>query len=560
MSEKDISENNNLQILDCTIRDGGYLNNWNFDKKMVTEIIKALSQTGIDIIEIGFKTSEKYYDKDNYGPWRFCEEKDLQDVIKFIDKNNIKIGAMVDFGKISLQEISDKEDSYIDIIRVAAHKNRLDDALGLIKNIKLKGYATSLQMMGFSTFSKKERESVIKLIQNNKPDYAYIADSYGSILPYQINELFEPLLQIPDVKIGFHPHNNLQMGFANAIEAIRCGVDIIDGSMYGMGRGAGNLPIEIVLSYLQQKNKNKYNVMPVLHCIDKYFVDFKRNIGWGYTLPYMLSGLFNNHPYYAKKLIDWREYTIDDVWEVLEQIREKKPIGFSESLLKSTVNNVFKKEIKGKPLYLDRHIDRNFLVLANGPSLINKREIIKEFIEKYQPIILGANFLNNLYNPDYHAFTNKRRFIDYVSTVDKNSSLILDSSFKEDFIRSYTDRNYEIIYHNINPNEKFNISNGIITTSFYTVSALLIPVAYVMGAKNIFVAGMDGYNKLDNNIHFYRETDEAFLESIELEKQSRNEELLNDIQTFFINNNINPFKIITPTSYDVFYQDIKILL
>jgi len=320
MDIDDLELLNNVKILDCTIRDGGYLNNWNFEKNIVREIYRASSDSSVDFFEIGFKSSEKFFKREEFGMWRFSDESDIRDVTK--DISGAKIGLMIDYGKINENEIIEKEHSIVSMIRVAAHKNQIAEALNMIEHIKDKGYKTSIQMMGYSAFTDKEQEIVVKYLEDSNVDYAYIADSYGSILPYQIQGLFEPLMEIPGIKIGFHPHNSMQMAFANSLEAIKAGVNIIDGSIYGMGRGSGNLPLEIMISYLQLCGIKKYNVIPILHCIDKYFLDYQKKLHWGYQLHYLLSGLFGCHPYYSKTLVDRREYTIEDIWKALDEVFE----------------------------------------------------------------------------------------------------------------------------------------------------------------------------------------------------------------------------------------------
>lgn len=327
----------NVKILDCTIRDGGYLNKWNFDKNDVREIYKSLSESGVDIVELGFKTPENKLNKKEYGIWRFCNEEDMMYVKKNI--NGAKVGVMIDFGKHDINSIPDKSDSVVDIIRVATHKDKLSKALKLVEQLKSKGYITSIQMMGFSTFTKEEQINMIDMLEHTNVDYVYIADSYGSILPYQIKNLFEPLLEIPDIKVGFHPHNSLEMAFANTLNAMECGVHIIDGSIYGMGRGAGNLPIESLIAYLQLKGNKKYDVVPILNMIDKYFINFKKYMGWGYQLQYMLSGMFNCHPYYTKKLIEKEKYSIRSIWNALQSIQSLNPIGFKEEILDKILDN-----------------------------------------------------------------------------------------------------------------------------------------------------------------------------------------------------------------------------
>jgi len=560
-----------MKILDCTIRDGGYLNNWKFKDKLVREVYRSVSKSGVDIIELGFKSNKESFKNIEFGPWRYTEESKLREVIKGIQ--GIMISAMVNYNQFDIKILDNKEDSLIDLIRVAVHKNQVKEALELTEAISSKGYKTAVQLMGYSTYSKEEQEKVIDLLEKCKVNYAYIADSYGSILPFQISQLCKPFLELTSLKLGFHPHNNLQMGLANALEAINCGVHIIDGTIYGMGRGAGNLPIESLISYLQIQGSEKYNVIPILHLIDKYFVDLYEKYRWGHQLPYMLSGLFDCHPNYPKKLVELHEYTIEDIWKALETIKGSNPIGFNEELLEKlikygligndeiSIGNKSELEVLHvdcKPDYVNRHKDCDFLILANGPNLKKYKKEIDIFIEKYKPIILGANFINGLFIPDYHAFNNKRRFQNYISTASKRSKLLLSNHFSEDLIKKYTERDYEKLCFS-NTLTDFDIKDGAILSSCKTISVLLLGVAIVMGAKRIFSVGLDGYiNKESlNKVHFYNEKDDPEDANIFIQKHKWMKHFLEQINNYLIRRNKEGIHILTPTGFRNFYKSIK---
>ena len=513
---------NDLEILDCTIRDGGYINDWNFEKKLVREVYRALSKAGVDYVEIGFRGSQKYFDKEKYGLWRFSEEADIRDISENI--SGAKLALMADYGKIEVDDFIRADESIVDLVRVATHKNDLKNAVSLLEKIRDKGYGISLNAMGYTNFSDTERAEFLNMVRGAELDYIYIADSYGSLFPDQIKPMMEPLLGLPNTKIGFHPHNSLQMAFANTLEAIRCGVQIVDSTIYGMGRAAGNLPTEIIVSFLERESGDKYNSIPLLNIIDRYFVSMQKESPWGYQLPYMLSGMFQCHPNYAKCLIDHREYTIEDIWKALAFIKDQNPIGFSSSLLHDLINmghlgglekfntnnapSGRKKADPGsmRPPYINRYKDRDFLVLANGPTLKEYKSKIDEFILKYDPVILGANYLGNLFTPHYHAFNNKRRFVEYIDTVQAESKLLLGQHLPKAMIREYTERDYEKIYY-IDEYSDFRINNGVISTNCRTISTLLLGIAITMGAKRVFTAGMDGYTGI-NDFHFYNEKDE----------------------------------------------------
>ena len=574
-------ENEKVKMLDCTIRDGGYLNNWRFDLKLVRELYRAHSRSGVDFVEIGFRSTDKYFDPKRYGPWRFTPEALLSEVVAGI--SGPAVSLMVDFGKVDIEDIPDRKNSIASMYRVAVHKDKAHQAIGFCNAIADKGYIASIQLMGIANYTEDDFSQILGALRNSKIDYVYFADSYGSLLPSDIKSIIERLT-ITGKKIGFHAHNNLQLGFANTLEAINCGINIVDGTVYGMGRGAGNLPIEILLSYLEKTSaKNIYNTLPVLDIIDRYMLDLHKDLKWGYDLSYMLSGMFEVHPYYSKIMVDYREYSVEDILRTLETVKEMKPIGFKKPILDSIIRCGFvgipisqkdsKSDFDSVPVqdlsefeqvpYLDRHSGRDFLVLANGPTLKEKKEQIDKFIKKYNPVVIGANYLGELFVPHYHAFGNKKRFIDYVDTVDAGSDILISSIFSDEFVKKYTDRKYEFIQHLPQLSTDFDLINGVIMTNCRTISILSVAVSIAMGAERIFIAGMDGYKQVDSymkrSVHFYKEPDEPEAFEMLMEKHNWNERLLKQIDNYLISNNKDGLCILTPTSHKAFHKSIEII-
>ncbi|MCX5811476.1 MAG: aldolase catalytic domain-containing protein [Proteobacteria bacterium] len=564
-----------FDILDCTIRDGGYLNNWRFDAKMVREVYRALSKAGVDIVEIGFRGTDKYFNRNEFGPWRFTDIKDLKEVVGGI--KGARLAIMGDYGKLDVEDFTDDYREYVDFIRIAVHKDGTPGAIRQLEEIKKKGFEVSLNAMGITGYTGEETQELVKMLADSDIDYIYIADSYGSILPDQMRQLVEPFLGLKHIKIGFHPHNSLQMAFANTLEAIKCGVDIIDGTIYGMGRGAGNLPTEVILSYLQLSTTDKYNVIPILHCIDRFFTNIQTDEPWGYQLPYMLSGIFQCHPYYPKTLVDYREFSMEDIWKALEVLRKINPVGFSKDILDDIIKSgmiggLRKGKIgEGKSVdankqrertievpYKDLYKGRDFLLLANGPTLKEYGTKIDEFIKKYNPVILGANYLSGLFKPHYHSFNNKKRFVDYIDTVDNNAVLLLGENFPDDMIREYTSRSYETLYFNDELND-FDIIDGVIQSNCRTIAVLLMGVAIVMGANRIFAVGMDGYagSELKEGFHFYDEKVEPEEKDLVIERHRYNQHFIEQIDEYLNSIGKEGIHILTPTSYKAFYKGIE---
>jgi len=574
-----MTQKQKVKILDCTIRDGGYLNNWHFDLKLVRELYRAHSRSGIDFVEIGFRSTEKYFDPNQYGSWKFTPEPLVSEVVKGISAGPA-ISLMIDFGKADIEDIPDRKNSIVSVYRVAVHKDKVLAAVEFCNDIADKGYIACIQLMGIVNYTEDDFNRVLKSLKDSKINYVYFADSYGSLLSSDIKAIVDRLA-ITGKKIGFHAHNNLQLAFANTLEAIKCGVDIVDGTVYGMGRGAGNLPIEILLSYIEKTSvKSIYNTLPVLDIIDRYMLDLHQDLKWGYDLSYMLSGMYEVHPYYAKTMVDYREYSIEEILRTLETVKKMKPVGFKKPILDSIIQSGFVgipisqkddnsdaasipvKDLSefGQVPYLDRHSGRDFLVLANGPTLKEEKDQVEKFIKKFDPIVIGANYLGELFVPHYHAFGNKKRFIDYIDTVDTRSNILISNIFSAEFIAKYTDREYGFIQHLPQLSSDFGISRGVIMTNCRTISILSAAVAIAMGAERIFIAGMDGYKQVDSfmkkSVHFYKESDEPGDFEILMEKHRWNERLLRQIDNYLISNNKDGLCILTPTSHKAFYKSI----
>lgn len=562
-----------VEILDCTIRDGGYVNNWNFDKKIVREIYRTISRTGVDIIELGFRNNEK---KETGGPWLNVSEDLLNETISGI--SGIPVALMIDYNKADARSIPSAGKSLVKMYRVACNKDKTLEAINFCEDIKEKGYIVSIQLMGIINSSEASLDALLKPLSRSSLDYIYFADSYGSLFPQTIAR-YVNILKGTGKKIGFHAHNSLQLAFANTLEALNNGVDIVDATIFGMGRGAGNLPLETLVAYFEKTlNNKKYNTIPILHLIDRYFTQLHKDSQWGYSLPYMLSGILEIHPNYAKEMIDYREYDINDVVKVLEAIKKLSPVGFKGDIVKQVLQRGFvsfsreAEDFAYEPREIDdikklhrvtyngRHEGKDFLILANGPSVKKYKQEIGEFIRRYDPVVMGANYMSGLPCPDYHAFSNKKRFVSYFDQINKNSKILLSSGFEEDFVREYVKRDFEWIVHLNRTSSHFDICDDIITSDCRTISILLIGVAIVMGAKRIFIAGMDGYRNIDNflpdNIHFYSEKEEVEDPKLLMEKHHWNERMLKNINSFLVKQGKEELHILTPTSHTFFYNSI----
>jgi 4-hydroxy 2-oxovalerate aldolase len=293
-----------IKVLDCTIRDGGLTNKWQFSDETVKKVFLALSECGIDYMEIGYKSSEKYFSRAEHGAWKFCTEEDIKRIVGEVD-TKMKLSTMADIGRIDSEDIPYKKDSILDMIRVACYTKEIDKGIALAHECLNKGYEVTINIMAVSKVLEKDLDEALDDLSKSDVPVVYLVDSFGSLYSEQIHFLAKKYFQaLPGKELGIHTHNNQQLAFANTIEAIIAGVNRLDATLYGMGRGAGNCPLELLLSFLKNP---KFDIRPLIEVIQEIFIPIKAEIEWGYHIPYLITGVLNEHPRSAMKIMSQNE-------------------------------------------------------------------------------------------------------------------------------------------------------------------------------------------------------------------------------------------------------------
>ncbi|MBI5554381.1 MAG: aldolase catalytic domain-containing protein [Elusimicrobia bacterium] len=289
-----------IKVLDCTIRDGGLINNHNFDHRFVREVYKALSEAKVDYMEIGYKNSKRLFSAKDYGIWKFCEDDDIRKVIDGIESKT-KISVMVDVDRVDVEDIKPRKDSPVAMIRVASYVKDIDKAIYLVNHFADKGYETTVNIMAISRALDNElTEALQQLEKECKAQVIYIVDSFGALYQETTEFLIKKAKSILKTKeVGIHAHNNQQLAFGNTIEAIIHDANYVDATIYGLGRAAGNCPLELIMSFLKNP---KFDIRPILDVISKEFVPLREKIEWGYIIPYMITGILDEHPRAAMAL------------------------------------------------------------------------------------------------------------------------------------------------------------------------------------------------------------------------------------------------------------------
>lgn len=286
-----------VKVVDATLRDGGLVNDFYFTDEFVKDLYYTNIKAGVDYMELGYRADKTMFDVEKFGKWKFTGD---EEVLSILGENNsdLKLAIMADVGRCDYKnDIQDRENSPIDLIRVATYLHQIPTAIDMIEDAAKKGYEVTCNIMAVSNSQEADLRVALEELGKSPVDVFYIVDSFGAMYPEQIARLADIYMDVAakyGKQVGIHAHNNQQLAFANTIEAVGDGVDWLDGTYAGMGRGAGNCQMELLLGFLKNP---KYNVYPVFQFIEKQMQKLKdEGVVWGFDLQYLMTGLLNQHP------------------------------------------------------------------------------------------------------------------------------------------------------------------------------------------------------------------------------------------------------------------------
>ena len=286
-----MSVREDVQILDATLRDGGLVNNFAFTDEFVKALYVMNVAAGVDYMEMGYRASKQQFCEDEYGKWKFASDDDIYSIVGD-NQTDLKLSLMADVGRCDYKtDIAPRSDSPVDMIRVATYMHQIPEAIDMILDADKKGYETTCNIMAISSVQESDVQYALDELAKTPVKAVYIVDSYGALYPIQmrrITELYLNTMEKYGKLVGIHAHNNQQCAFANTIESMSVGASMLDATVCGMGRGAGNCTIEGLIGFLKNP---KYKLDPVLQLIESYMVDMQKEYVWGYDIPYLLTGL-----------------------------------------------------------------------------------------------------------------------------------------------------------------------------------------------------------------------------------------------------------------------------
>ena len=470
----------NIKILDCTLRDGGYVNSWEFGKKVNSTIYNNLDKANIDYIECGFLKDIKF----NSNKTLYNNIKDLN---KIYTPKNSNIVAMIIYGQFSQDKIIKKtKNILLDSIRVTFKKHEQDDVFNFFKKIKNAGYKLFINPTNIDSYSDKELFLLIEKVNKIKPYGFAIVDTKGILKEADLLRLYyliEHNLN-KDIALCFHSHNNLQLSFSNAqclMNVCKNRELIIDSTVFGMGRGAGNLCTELLTQYINDNYNGNYDIIPILKIIDEQINPIFAKTPWGYSVPYYLAATNHCHPNYAKFLVDKQTVPVEVINNLLQSIPNDKKSSYDLNLIKQIYLDNFSDLIDDSCTlnYLKNLLlNKNILVLAPGKSLSLEQEKINKFITQEKPFIISLNFVPQNYNEDLVFVTNLKRF---ESLNDYSGDLIISSNIK-DVPQQAKVINYSSYLNN--------------SKMFDNVALMLFKLLIKIGIKNVNIAGLDGFSNI----------------------------------------------------------------
>jgi isopropylmalate/homocitrate/citramalate synthase len=505
---------NKINILDCTLRDGGYINNWEFSTENTKEIIKSLIKSKVEIVECGFVSQKQGKEKDSTQFISLTQVNELLNSLK-VDLSDTQFCVMINKGEYDLNDLpiyNPKTDNVIGI-RYAFHKKDWREALVDTKIIIEKGYKVYVQAM--VTLSYSDAESLQMIEEINKYDvYAmYIVDSFGAMFGddfRRLHYLFENNLR-SDIKLGYHSHNNLQLAYSNAIDFIQTkNIDreiIIDSSIHGMGRGAGNLTTELLADFLNKKKHTEYNIIPLLETIDKYLEAIYRENYWGYSIAHFLSASFRCHPNYSSFLVKKKNLPIVDIQKILGLLDNGEKKNFNKDRIAELYLNF--KSNDGLPINfnVDFFKDQNILIIAPGPNLIKQKETVENFINTKKPLVIAVNHIPKNLKTNYFFFSNQKRYDKFIEHIEPEKVIITTNIHV-----NTNSSNYKVVdYHTLATKTSNKNDN---------VTILLLNLLIDQKVKEVYLAGFDGY-KFDSDNYSYTEYD-RIVERKVMEQQNEN--------------------------------------
>ena len=485
-----------IQLLDCTLRDGGYVNDWRFGYRNTVSIFERLVDAGVDIIELGFIDERRPFDIDRTI---FPDTKSADRIYGALDKKSSMLVGMIDYGTCAIENIAPCGESCLDGIRVIFKKGKMHDAMEFCRQIKALGYKVFSQLVSVTSYTEDELRELIGLVNDVRPYAVSMVDTYGLMDSEWLLRIYRILDEYVDggIRIGFHAHNNFQLAYANVLSFLGCeaGHDVIvDGTLYGMGKSAGNDPTELVAMSLNERYGKAYDIDAMLEAINESVIDFYKKTPWGYKLFFYLTAKNRCHPNYLSDFEKEENLSVSMIDRLLSTIgpEDKKLLYDKETgreVYKSFVEQ-YCNEGEAVNAFLDFAGSRKILLVGPGKNIALQADKLRGFVAKNEPVIISVNYLPEEVTADCVFITNPKRYHDMTLALKEERN----AGVKTLATSNVTCRNGKFDFV-INRAALLEKDEKIIDNSFL----MLIKFLNGIGIKEVYCAGFDGYSDKESN-------------------------------------------------------------
>lgn len=483
-----------IKLLDCSLRDGGYINDWNFGHDNMVSIFERLVESNVDMIEVGFLDNRRQFDINrSIIPNTDCVEK----IFGGLDRKHALVFGMIDYGTCDISTIKHRKDSWLDGIRVIFKEQLRDSALKYIKQLKDLGYLVSAQLVSVTTYTEETLMDLIRLANEVKPYAVSMVDTYGLMHQNNLIHYFDILNNNldPEIALGYHGHNNFQMGYANCIEMLSQSKTtdrtiLVDGTLYGMGKSAGNAPIELISMHLNVKYGKYYDISQMLEAIESNIMQFYKPATWGYNMFFYLAALNDCHPNYVRDLMSTRSLSIKQVNELLGRLQGEKKILYDKSYLEGIYRDFLTNDINDKDdiaELINEISGRKLLIVGPGTSMETEKDKVQSYVKENNPIVISVNYLPESIKTDYLFLSNAKRYVQLATRLYQSDCKIISTSNVTSTGKIF--------------NFRLNITELLDKNAIFIDNSLMMIIKTLtrMNIKNVMLAGFDGYSQNGSN-------------------------------------------------------------
>lgn len=484
-----------ISLLDCTLRDGGYVNDWEYGHDNIVSIFERIVDANVDIIEVGFLDERRPFDINRSI---MPDTDSVNKIYGKLNRKNTMVVAMIDYGTCNISNIKPCDESYLDGIRVIFKKHLREPALAFCKELSALGYKVFANLVSITTYSDEEMMDLIRIANNSDLFAVSMVDTYGLMHQENLLHYFELLNDNlnDNISLAYHGHNNFQMGYANCIAVLSKKIErdfIVDGSIYGMGKSAGNAPIELIAMHLNEVYGKSYNISQILEAVDANITQFYQSPTWGYNMFFYIAALNKCHPNYVKQLMSKRTLSVKSINEILRKLEGERKLLYDKEYCEQLYFEYQAREINDDDAInclKKTFSNKTMLLVGPGKSVETQSGDIIRFINTKKPLIISINAVASVAEPDYIFLSNSKRYVQLATRLsEENYNIIATSNVTATGSKKF---DYVLNFSSLMDASAEFIDNSLI---------MLLKALIDTDVKQVYLAGFDGYSRDKDNYY-----------------------------------------------------------